>query len=298
MLQEKSKIETLTLASGPDRCDIIPSIGGGIGRWTVKGQSMMRPVSAASIADADAFGLASFPLVPYSNRIGNAEFEWGENPIAPARKFPPQPPSSHGVGFDRPWSVQSRSMNSAVLTLSNRSGAGWPWPFEAKQRISLSAGSLNLEMSVVNLADRPVPLAFGHHPYFPRDGATLMFRAKGVWLAGDDGLPSACVKPFDRFDYSRGMSVERGDIDHCYTGWDGSAYIDWRDQPFGLEIAASPELSNAVVCIRDEVDAFCFEPVPHAKDAVNRRATQSDMPIIDPGAAFTASIRLRAVPRE
>ena len=296
MHHNKAAIEILTLASGADRCDIIPALGGSIGSWTVNGQSMLRPASVASIAAADPFGVASFPLVPYSNRIGNGRFEWDGKQIALARNFSPEPHSIHGVGFELPWSVQSRTADSVVLGLRNRPGAAWPWPFEAQQRFALADGQLTRDLSAVNLADRPVPLAFGHHPYFPREGAYLQFRARGVWLVGNDGLPSLLVKPFDKFDYSTSMSVTRGDIDHCFTGWDGSARIAWQGQPLALDINASPELPNAVVCIRNDLDGFCFEPVPHVNDAVNRPDRASGMPIIQPGAAFTASIRFRAVP--
>ncbi len=129
-------MEILTLASGAGRCDVIPALGGGIGRWTVDGQPMMRPAGAASIAAADPFGLASFPLVPYSNRIGNGRFEWDGQSIALARNFLPEPHSIHGVGFQRPWSVQSRSADAIVLGLEYQPGSGWPWPFHAQQRIS------------------------------------------------------------------------------------------------------------------------------------------------------------------
>ncbi len=295
MLHERSTAEILTLSSGADRCDIVPALGGGIGSWTVNGQPMMRSASAASIAAADPFGLASFPLVPYSNRIGDGRFEWDGQPVSLARNFSPEPHSIHGVGFERPWSVQSRSADSVVLELMHRPGAAWPWPFRAQQRISLAEGRLTIDMSAVNLADHPVPLAFGHHPYFPRDGARLRFRAQGVWMVGDDGLPSLLVRPFDKFDYSNEMPVTRGDIDHCFTGWNGSAYIAWRDKSLALEITASRELPNAVVCIRSDLDGFCFEPVPHVNDALNRRDPQSAMPIIEPGKAFSANIRFRAV---
>ena len=298
MQQRHEPVEILSLTSGADRCEIIPALGGGIGSWTVNGQAMLRAASMASIEAADPFGLASFPLVPYSNRIGNGRFEWDGKQIALARNFSPEPHSIHGVGFELPWSVQSRTADSVVLGLKNRPGAAWPWPFEARQRYALADGSLTLEMSAVNLADRPVPLAFGHHPYFPREGASLQFRAAGVWLVGNDGLPSLLVKPFDKFDYSKSMSVTRGDIDHCFTGWNGSARIAWRDKPWALDIAASAELPNAVVCIRNDLDGFCFEPVPHVNDAVNRPDRAAAMPIIEPGAAFTASIHFHAVPND
>jgi aldose 1-epimerase len=295
MLNAKTKFEMVTLACGADRCDIIPALGGSIASWTVDGQPMLRAASAASIAAADPFGVASFPLVPYSNRIGNARFEWQGQRVNLVRNFPPEPHAIHGVGFERGWNVESRSADSIVLSFSHRPGAAWPWPFEARQRISLAAGALDVEMSAINLADRRVPLAFGHHPYFPREDAILQFQAQGVWLVGNDGLPSLYVKPFDKFDFTAAAPVARGDIDHCFTGWDGVARIRWPNKPLALEITASEELRCAVVCVRNDVDGFCFEPVPHVNDALNRLDRASGMPVIEPGKAFAANIRFRAV---
>ena len=191
MLQRKAAADILTLSSGADRCDLIPALGGSIASWTVNGQGMMRSASAFSIATNDPFGMASFPLVPYSNRIGDGSFEWSGKRYALARNFPPEPHAIHGVGFEQPWRVAARDADSASLVLHHRPGASWPFAFEAQQRIKLGDGSLAIEMMARNLADRAAPLAFGHHPYFPRGGALLKFRARGVWLVGDDGLPSS-----------------------------------------------------------------------------------------------------------
>jgi aldose 1-epimerase len=103
------------------------------------------------------------------------------------------------------------------------------------------------------------------------------------------------VKPFGKFDYAGGMAVTRGDIDHCFTGWDGRAEIYWPDMHLGLEIEASDSLPCAVVCIRSDLDGFCFEPVPHINNAANRQDRDHAMPVIAPGQSFTASIRLRAL---
>ena len=297
MLNEKSAPAVLTLACGADRCAIVPSLGGSIAEWSVNGQAMMRRASDFSIATNDPYGMASFPLVPYSNRIGGGSFEWDGKRVSLARNFPPEPHSIHGLGFERPWQVQAQAKDSVTLTLSHRPGASWPYAFEAEQRISLKEGTLLLELKAKNLADRAVPLAFGHHPYFPRGGASLKFHAEGLWLNADDGLPSLLVKPFEKFDYSELSSVARGEIDHCYAGWDGRAEISWLDRPLALEITASDNLPCAVVCIRNDLDGFCFEPVPHINDALNRREREFVMPVIAPKQAFSASIRFRAVKR-
>jgi aldose 1-epimerase len=297
MLHGKFVGEIMTLTHGADRCELIPAIGGSIGAWQSSGAEMLRSASAASIAAQDPFGMASFPLVPYSNRIGDGAFEWDGGRFALARNFFPEPHAIHGVGFERPWQVCARTTDSATLLLNYRPCVAWPFAFEARQRITLGDRLLTIEMSARNLAERAVPLAFGHHPYFPRGGACLKFRAQDVWLNGDDGLPSLRVKPFGKFDYADGMPITRGDIDHCFTGWDGIAEIFWPDRHVGLQIEATGSLPCAVVCIRSDLDAFCFEPVPHINDALNRKDSGHAMPVIAPGQSFTATIRFRAVTR-
>ena len=75
------------------------------------------------------------------------------------------------------------------------------------------------------------------------------------------------------------------------------AIIAWPDEPQALGITASRELSSAVGYIRRELDAFCFEPVPHINNALNRIDPESAMPVIAPGERFEASIRFRAIRR-
>jgi len=296
MQRKIADAEVLALVSGGARCEVFPSLGGSIGSWTLDGQPLLRSASPASIAAADPFGMASFPLVPYSNRIGHGRFEWAGRGLTLAPNFLPEPHAIHGVGFMQPWSVIAHSAGQLTLELSYRPGAGWPWPFRAQQRFSLANGELTLDLQAVNMAAFAVPLAFGHHPYFPREGATLQFRAQGVWLVGPDGLPALKVAPFDQFDFSIAKSVERGNIDHCFSGWTGTARVEWRERPWALDIEASPNLTYAVVCLRPDLDGFCFEPVPHANDAVNLRRDVSAMPVVEPGEVFRARIRFRAVP--
>jgi aldose 1-epimerase len=293
--QQASDPESLTLTHGAGHCDLLPLLGGSIAAWTVEGQPMLRAASAVRIAARDPFGMASFPLVPYSNRIGNATFEWDGRDFALARNFPPEMHAIHGVGFQRPWRCTARSSDSALLTLIHQPDAGWPWPFEARQRVTIAERELTLDLTAVNLAPRPVPLAFGHHPYFPRAGAFLTFHARGVWLAGEDGLPSERVKPVGQFDFSRATGVEQREIDHCFTGWTGPAHISWANMPWSLEISGSPTLPSAVVCIREGDDGFCFEPVPHINNSLNMSGREPAIPVVGPGKTFCASVRFRAV---
>jgi aldose 1-epimerase len=181
----------------------------------------------------------------HSNRIGDARFEWDRRHIELARNFPPEPHAIHGVGFERVWSCSARTADSVLLTLVHQPDGGWPWAFEARQRITIAPRELTLDLTAVNLAPRPVPLSFGHHPYFPQSGACLAFRARGVWLVGEDGLPNERVKPSGKFDFSTAMPVDHCEVDHCFTGWTGPARIAWSGKPLELEVSGSWTLPSA-----------------------------------------------------
>jgi aldose 1-epimerase len=293
-----SLLETLTLLSNGARCDLLPQLGGSMAAWVIDGQDMLRPTRIAAVEARDPFATAGFPLVPYSNRIGQGAFEWAGQRISVARNFPPEPHAIHGVGFERPWQVASRSAESATLSLKHHADGRWPWTFEARQRITLSEDLLSVELEATNLEAQPVPLSFGYHPYFPYHGARLSFHAQGVWLTGEDSLPTEWVKPSGALDFSDGCAVEHADVDHCYGGWNGVAMIMWPDQAHALGITASRELTHAVVCIRAADAVFCFEPVAHSNNALNPYHGASPLPVVAPGERFTASIRFRAIRRE
>jgi aldose 1-epimerase len=288
------RMPVLSLNHGENRCELLPTLGGSIASWGLGGQQLLRAASEPAIRRDGAFGTGSFPLVPYSNRIASGHFAWQGHSYVLARNFYPEPHAIHGVGFEQPWTIESSDACSALLSLTYRGGSAWPFPFEAEQRYVLDEDSLTIEMRATNRADEPVPLAFGHHPYFPRQGANLRFSAERVWMNGEDALPTLCMKPFARYDFSGGAPLTRGDVDHCYTGWDGRASISWEGRPFALDIRASSNLGSAVIYINSQLDGFCFEPVPHLNDAINR-ATPFDMPVVDPGERFESSIVLRTL---
>ncbi len=255
---------------------------------------MLRSASAAAVASGDRLGLASFPLVPYSNRIGLAAFRHRGEQIALTPNFPPEPHAIHGTGWEDCWMVASHSSDALVLSLDHSSDERWPWAFRAEQRISVAGDRLSLHLSATNLADRPVPLAFGHHPYFDSAGAVLQFDARQVWQNGADMLPTRLADIADGLDFSTAAAVAGRTVDHCYSEWEGSARIVWQDRSRALHIAS--DLPAATVYIPPNSDFFCFEPVPHSNDALNRADAAPAMPALAPGAAFTAQITFQAVP--
>jgi aldose 1-epimerase len=284
----------IELADGQNRCSLVPELGGSIAGWAVSGQNMLRQASPAALGSGDRLGLSSFPLVPYSNRIDHGRFVWNERIIQIAPNFAPEPHAIHGTGWEDRWQVTEVSASAVTLTLDHQADPRWPWPFAARQQISVADSSLTIAMEARNMSSKPAPLGFGHHPYFDAEGASLNFRARQVWLNGADCLPSESVIPAGDYDFSQTGELADRSIDHCYTGWDGQAQIRWAGRPLALTIVS--DMNAAIAYVPRGEAYFCFEPVPHSNNALNRSDADPKMPVIEPGAKFQSVIRFLTAP--
>jgi aldose 1-epimerase len=285
--------ELVSISNGDSMCTLCPTIGGSIASWSVGGQDMLRRANADGMTSGDPLAMASFPLVPFSNRIGYGRFIWEKREIALSPNFPPEPHAIHGTGWTRSWTVAEIDESHCLLTMHHDADARWPWSFDATQQFSLTGDQLQMSLSAANLSDEPAPLAFGHHPYFESDRAHLTFTAAQVLVSGDDALPTKSVTPTGQYDFGKGGPVAGREIDHCYAGWDGKARIEWTDRPLALNIETC--MTAAVVYVPKGGGDFCFEPVPHLTNALNRPGDLPAMPKVQPGQSFTSSIRLMAV---
>jgi aldose 1-epimerase len=273
--------------SGASLCLVAPAIGGSIGAWKVYGQPML----CNAVKGGGVLGSASFPLVPYSNRIGFGRFDWNGREIGLPPHAVALPHAIHGVGWEEGWELVAQSSDSVTMQLDFAGDGRWPWPFRALQKVEVGPNSLKLSLTATNLADEPAPLAFGHHPYFDAAGAQLMFVAERFYPTAEHDLPAKAESPLGDKDFASLRSVGGGLIDNLYGNWSGSARIIWAGRPYALEITST--LPHAVLYTPPDEDFFCFEPVPHITNALNR--PDGDMPVIAPGESFTASIHLRAV---
>lgn len=282
-------LETLTLASGNARLILVPEAGGAIVAWRVGGQPMLHESGVAPRPGWDPLAMASFPLVPFSNRIGWGRFRWGGAEYHLPPSLLPDRHSIHGVGWRRAWQVVEAASDRAVLRLDHHGDADWPWPFVAEQHFHLTAGALDVRMTATNGADIAVPLAFGMHPYFEAAGAHLDFAAAQIWRAAHDGLPVHAETPGPAEDFRGGRAVAATDLDNGYDGWSGLAGIAWAGRR--LELSITSDLPCAVVYTPAGAAYFCFEPVPHSNDALNLGGRGQAMPVAAPGETIAARVR-------
>lgn len=284
---DRDEAVTFELRAGALRLALRPDLGGCIAGLWHHGVPVMRSVEPDQLVRSRKS--ASFPLVPYSNRIAQGRFAWQGRPYQLAMNFEGSPHPLHGVGYLSPWSVEAPAGPSGpaevALALVHRADDGWPFDFEARQLFQLSPTSLRCELSITNTASHSAPVGLGWHPYFPkRARSRLHVECSGRWELDALKLPTQLV-PQPGVD----ADLSHLEYDHCFEGWSGPARI--RDERFALTLRSS--LSRLVIYTPPGEDYFAVEPVSHVTNAINQPAPSAlGLVTLQPGQTHHAWMQL------
>ena len=288
------------LGAGYARADLAPRAGGSVAafRWEIGGRvrDWLRPATAAAIAGDDAEGMACFPLAPYSNRIRNGKFTFGDRCVALPARPGIDPHCEHGHGWRNAWAVVRRDAGTALLQYhySGDTAACWPWPYLAEQYVVLTENDLAVTLGLTNLGDRPMPCGIGLHPYFPATSGTRLNAAvAGMWETDDDILPTRLVAAAPPIGTAAGIAIDAVALDNAFIGWDGVARITWLETGATLALTAEAPLRVLVLYTPGGAEYFCAEPVSNVTDAVNLAATRDDtgLLVLAPGGSVRATVR-------
>lgn len=269
---------------GALRLALRPDLGASIaGLW--HGETpIMRSTEPADLVSSRRS--ASYPLVPYSNRLGYRHFRWKGKEYTTAANFDDNPHSVHGVAWQRPWEVVSSSAVDVGLRYRHEPDAHWPFAFEVHQYFGLTAQALSVQLVFTNTSELAQPVGLGWHPYFPkRLRSRLHVELSDRWESdATTELPTRKVS-------QPGIDgdVAHLDFNHCFDGWTGAARI--RDEKFSLQLTSS--LSHLVVYTPHDKDYFCVEPVSHVSNAIHMADPAAHgLRTLQPGETFEASMQL------
>jgi aldose 1-epimerase len=275
---------------------IAPSHGGAILGWAAGEVPILRHPSPEAVA-GDVHAMACFPLVPYCNRVAQAHFRWQGREVQLAHNFGDHPHAIHGVGWLRPWTVETASDGAVSLSLQHAaSGAdadAWPFAFESQLTYRLIPRGLRVTIAATNRHHGPAPMGIGLHPWFSRAHApALSFSATGVWENDATMLPKRHIALPAAWSHESPRPVGSLALDNCFTGWAGTARI--MAGPASLAIRADPVFGNLQVFTPASAGFFCIEPVSHTPDAVNRPDLPEGqaMTVLQPDETIAGSITL------
>lgn len=301
----------LQLSAGQLHLALTPEVGGSIAsfsrRWREDGARRevhwLRPASAEGLARRDPLAMASFPLLPFCNRIreGRAQFEGRQIQFPPNHPAADSPHPLHGIGWQRPWQVVSSGRSEAVLGLQVPASAAWPWAFSARQTFELDDKGLQVTMALTNEDSAAMPAGIGHHPYFPHEAGTrVRMPATAMWEGDAEVMPTRLVESDAVRRLREGVVLGELDLDNNFTGWDHWARVDWPAERQGparsVLMEAEAPLDYFVVYCPRGADHFCAEPVSQCTDWLNLLPVHGREPLggarLEPGQTLTARFRL------
>ncbi len=278
----------ITLSHGKFRCDIEPDLGACIAGLWFDGEPVLRSSQPGQIATARESG--SYPLVPFSNRIGHATLTWNGTSHPLVKNFGNEPHAIHGVGWQRPWELLDASDNFAMLSYQHKPDASWPFAFDTSQAFRLSGTELEVTLSITNQSKTATPVGLGWHPYFvKRAKSHVSFSAAGRWEMDAAKLPTHRT-------LSQGLDVDCAglDVDHCFDGWNGELHL--HDEKFHTRLSST--MQRLVVYTNDRQATIAIEPVSHVNNAlglVERQVASADdlgVRVLQPGESMSAEMTI------
>ena len=292
--------ETLIrLTAGPLRLALSPSIGGAISAFEWTGEAGSRTILRRCNSSLEnVLEAASFPLVPFVNRIRGGRFAFRGREVRIAPNMAGDPSPLHGQGWLNPWRVESATDAAAVLSFRHEPGE-WPWAYEASQEVALDESGLSIGLTCRNAGAEPMPCGLGQHPYFPCGPETRIdTRVAEVWTVDADVLPVDKVVADGRYDL-RERAVCGQDLDNGFGGWNGEARLTDPDWPYEL-VLSSLQARFFQLYSTAAGGIFVAEPVTHANAALNAPEAEwagLGLRVLEPGETMSLDMRLEVSPK-
>ena len=249
---------------------------------------------------------ASFAMVPYSNRVEGGRFTFAgrEHQLEGAAQH-----AIHGDVRQRPWEVVERTPARLIGRFDSaaHSHVNWPWAFEVRADIEVSAGALTQRLTLWNRGDTPMPAGLGWHPYFNRrltsadDEVSLCFVTERAYPDGNDNRipsgPPRLLKANEDFCQERVLEPDNF-LDTCFWGYDGGGSIHWPGSGVRLGFRCSETCTHLILYNPQGAPHFAVEPVTNANNGVNLLAAgepTAGTRVLDPGEALEAEFVLDVV---
>jgi aldose 1-epimerase len=257
----------VTLAAGPLELTLNPTLGGSILRFDNVAAGVRTPVLRGGGPDDDILAAASFPLVPFVNRIRGGQFDFRGRHVSLPCNMAGDVSPLHGQGWLGVWQVVAAGGGSAHLQFNHEAG-DWPWAYVAEQHFALTGTGLEIVLSCTNRSPEPMPCGLGQHPFFHCTPATrIATRVTDVWTIDDAVLPVERVPAVGQYDLANRPVCGRG-LDHGFAGWGGTALLSDPAWPFAITMS-SPDAHFFQLYSPVSGGLLVAEPVTHANAALN-----------------------------
>ena len=265
---------------------------------------LLRDTPAEAVRSGNSSAMASFVLLPYSNRIADARFTFDGKAYALVANTP-EGHAIHGDVRKRPWRVTDVGPTWVRLRFESQwfRDIAFPFPFHANLRYAVDGVGFRADLEIENAGTERMPAGMGHHPYFNRvlldadEQVELQANVRREYAGLVPTAPAGPLSP--RHDFGHPRALGDADIDCCFAGWDGTAVITWPGSRVRAEIDCDPPLRHLILYTPPGKPFFALEPVSNANNGFNLFAAGDagcGVRVLEPGESMSGAFRIQVVP--
>lgn len=285
------------------KLEVIPETGASISGLYIQIKGNWHPILRETPADAVEAGnpsnFSSFTLAPFSNRIGDATFDF-QGETYDLRATTDDGNTQHGDVRGRPWRQVHADAFALEYMLTTKAfeDFNFPFPFIITVTYRLERESFETILRLKNVGESAMPAGFGVHPYFNRSLAgseelELAFNAAARYELDDASLPTGNIlRPEGEFGFSKSRALGEQKINDLYRGWSEPVTLTWPEVA-RLELYADPIFEHLIVFTHAD-GSLAVEPVTNANDGFNLFAqgeSGSGVKVLEPGESLSGSIK-------
>ncbi len=293
---------------------MVPSLGNNSHSYKVKGEEIFwSPYKTLSEFKAKPANLGNPFLAPWANRIDSQTY------FANGKKYQLNPELGnyrsdgfkqpiHGLIMYAPWKVIRVEANDDGAWVTSRLEfwrepawmAQFPFAHNLEMTYRLSNGELEVQTTVENLSNQPMPLSLGYHPYFqvndaPRDQWQVHLPVKSKVLLSPSLTPTGEKQAAS---FPAAVSLSGIALDDVYTDLtpdqQGQTEFWVQGKLQKVSVVYGPKYPVAVVYAPPGRSFICFEPMTGVTNVFNL-AQQGKFPLqsVAAGGSWRESFRIR-----
>jgi aldose 1-epimerase len=270
--------EIVAIGDGPLEVELLPAIGARLHRLRFQGRDLLRTPVDPARHRIDPVFWGGFVMAPWCNRLEAAPTRAGDRIVDLPATFR-DGTAIHGQVLDRPWEVAGPGRFRVI-----GGGDGWPWRYEVGLDVVVAGATLELEQTLTNLDDAPMPAGIGLHPWFIQP-VEVGIPADSVYPTnvGAGAHPEPVAGPWDL----RRTGPLAAGLDATWSQLDGPVELAWPGSGLRAQMTVRRADGGAICIVAANLGegAIAIEPETHAPHGLRRLLDgQPDgMRWLDPG---------------
>lgn len=269
------------------RVIILPEYGAMLHAFSVETNKGRRNIidnypDAASLQKNLAISFKSSKLSPFACRIPKGKYTYDGEEFEFDTKFM-DGSAIHGLLYNKPFKKSSSFADEQKASAAFRyhykeEDDGYPFDYSCEVRYTLlPQNTLQVETTILNLDDLPIPLTDGWHPYFTLGGKLndwyLYFGVRAMLEFDAQLVPTGKLLPYDTF--SQEKKVGDTALDNCFILDDNDTYAacTLRNSENGLQLNIFPDASYPFLQIftPDHRNSIAIENLSGAPNSFNNQ---------------------------